>query len=193
MTRWKQSGLTLVELMVVVTIVGVLSTIAVFMYTKSQRKARASEVPVIFAELKVRQEQFALEHNEYLPTGSGDDELFPSFNPGRDPVNLVLADSPVPPEPYGTEYPAPSWQTLRMAPDKTQLYCGYVAITGAASDVANVGAHASTTFQLGGSISVPAQNWYYLLAQCDFDGDDLNSMYFSLSNAEGISTANAGE
>ncbi len=42
------------ELMIVVAIVGILASIAIFMFTRHVAKAKASEVPAMFAELKIR-------------------------------------------------------------------------------------------------------------------------------------------
>jgi len=194
LVRHDENGLTLVELMVVVAIVGILAAVAVFMFTKQTRKAKASEVPAVFAELKLRQEQFHLEHSQYLTTGDDDDSLFPTDDPGRDAIALDVTASPVPPDPQGTEFPSPSWQSLRISTDKTALYCGYVAIAGDGGDDTNVGATAGAApFDLGGALPVPATNWYYLLARCDFDGDDTNSVYFTLSGSEGQIVENAGE
>jgi prepilin-type N-terminal cleavage/methylation domain-containing protein len=190
----QQRGYTLVELMVVVAVVGVLASVAVFMFNKQKTKALASEVPVVFSEFKVRQEQFRLENDEYLTTGANDDDLFPTTNPGRNAVAFNLSSSPVPPEPQGDEFTGPSWQTLRINVDKKSLYCGYVAVSGKAGDNSTIGAVAAAPpFNFGSSIPVPATDWYYLLAKCDFDGDGINSLYFTLSGTEGIIEENAGE
>ncbi len=127
----------------------------------------------MFAELKLRQQQFHLENEEYLLTGSSDTDFFPTATPpGSSAQSFDLTTSDVPPAPQDTKYPGPSWQTLRINPDKTQLYCVYVSRAGAGGDPANVGATAAAApFNLGGSLDVPAINWFYLLADCDFDGD----------------------
>ncbi len=193
--RRRQGGFTLMELMIVVAIVGILATLAVFMFTRHVAKAKASEVPAMFAELKLRQQQFHLEFEEYLSTGSSDSDFFPSATPpGSSPQSFDLTTSDVPPAPQDTKYPGPSWQTLRINPDKTQLYCVYVSRAGAGGDGTNVGTTASAApFNLGGALVVPAINWFYLLASCDFDGDGNTSTYFTLSDTEGTIVANSGE
>ncbi|HWM85814.1 MAG TPA: hypothetical protein VNO33_08245, partial [Kofleriaceae bacterium] len=88
------------ELMIVVAIVGILASLAVFMFTRHVAKAKASEVPAMFAELKLRQQQFHLENEEYLSTGADDTAAFPSVSPpGSSPQSYDLDDSAVPPTP----------------------------------------------------------------------------------------------
>jgi len=170
------------ELMIVVAIVGILASLAVFMFTRHVAQAKASEVPVMFAELKIREQQYHLENEQYLSTGANDDDYFPSATPpGKDPQTYNLSGTP--------------WQTLKVHPDKTQLYCVYVAIAGAANDDTNVGPKASgAPFNLGTArLLIPAINWFYLMAECDFDGDGITAKYFTLSDTEGTIVQNPGE
>jgi prepilin-type N-terminal cleavage/methylation domain-containing protein len=189
------AGFTLMEMMIVVAIVGILASLAIFMFTRHIAKAKASEVPAMFGELKLREQQFHLEHEEYLSTGANDDEYFPSDSPpGKSPQTYNLDSSDAPPAPQGTEFPDPSWRTLKMSPDKAELYCVYVAIAGPGGDDANVGPKASgAPFNLGGALDIPATNWFYLMAECDFDGDGTSAIYFTLSETEGNIVANPGE
>lgn len=191
----RQDGVTLLELMIVVAILGVLATIAIFMFTRHANKAKASEVAAMFGELKLKQQAFHLENEEYLSTGANDDDYFPTATaPAGSPQSYDLATSAVPPAPQDTKYPGPSWQTLKMNPAKAELYCVYVAIAGAGGDDTNVGPKASgAPFNLGGSLAVPASNWFYLMAECDFDSDGSPSRYFTLSDTEGTITQNPGE
>ena len=180
--RRRQGGFTLMELMIVVAIVGILATLAVFMFTRHVAKAKSSEVPAMFAELKLRQQQFHLENEAYLSTGASDTDFFPTATPPGSSAQSfdITTDA--------------EWQQLRINPDKTQLYCVYVARAGAGDDATNVGSTASAApFNLSGSLAVPAINWFYLLASCDFDGDGDTSTYFTLSDTEGTIVANSGE
>lgn len=193
--RGREGGFTLMELMIVVAIVGILATLAVFMFTRHVASAKASEVPAMFAELKLRQQQFHLENEEYLRTGGSDTDFFPTATPpGSSAQNYDITTSSIPPAPQDVKYPFPSWQSLKINPDKTALYCVYLANAGPGGDGTNVGTTASDApFNLGGSLTVPAINWFYLLAQCDFDGDGDVSTYFTLSDTEGTIVSNRGE
>ena len=52
---------------------------------------------------------------------------------------------------------------------------------------------AAAPFNLGGTLAVPVTNWFYLMAECDFDEDGTPSRYFTLSDTEGTITENPGE
>lgn len=190
-----EDGITLLELMVVVAILGLLATVAVFMFTRHAEKAKSSEVAAMFGELKLRQQAFHLENEEYLQTGADDDDYFPSAAaPGKTPQTYDLTLSSAPPAPQDVKYPGPAWQTLKMNPSKAELYCVYVAIAGGAGDGTNVGPKASgAPFNLGGTLPIPAATWFYLMAECDFNGNGTPARYFSLSDTEGIVVENPGE
>jgi len=191
-----QDGVTLLELMIVVAILGVLATIAIFMFTRHADKAKASEVAAMFGELKLREQAFHLENEEYLSTGDDDDDYFPTASaPGKQPQTYDLAASGAPPAPQDTKYPGPAWVTLKMNPPKAELYCVYVAIAGAGGDDTNAGPKATAApFSFGGvNLPIPVTNWFYLMAECDFDEDGTPSRYFTLSDTEGTITENPGE
>jgi hypothetical protein len=172
----------------------VLTTVAVVMFNKQSNKAKASEVPAVFAELKLREEQFRLEHDEYLATAADDNLTFPTADPGNTAVALDLTTSSAPPAPQDTDYPGPAWQTLRFASDKSALYCGYSVTVGAGGDGTNIGTIAGDDpIKLDSTTPLPATDWFYLVALCDFDGDDVNATYFTLSNSEAKIVLNAGE
>jgi prepilin-type N-terminal cleavage/methylation domain-containing protein len=192
----RQDGITLLELMIVVAILGVLATIAVFMFTRHANKAKASEVAAMFGELKLREQSFHLENETYLSTGTADDDYFPTASaPGDNPQTYDLAASSPPPAPQDVKFPGPAWVTLKMNPPKVELYCVYVAIAGDGGDLTNAGPKATgAPFNLGGAdLPVPAANWFYLMAECDFDQDGTPSRYFTLSDTEGTITENPGE
>ena len=181
-----QGGMTLIELMAVVAIVGVLATIAVFMFRRQANKAKASEVKAVFAELKVREEQYFLENNTYacMPNlGACDDSVF--F-----PDSTPTADAR-PYDPTGT-----SWIDLKVNVDKPALYCVYSVTAGAANTPAAIGPIAELPVANNGfnHTTVPTGDaWYYLLAECNFDGDSsLNSRYFARSDHSGMAVNNDG-
>lgn len=156
-------GFTLIELMVTVAIIGILAAIAVPQFTKTTRKSRASEVHAVFAELRQRQEEYHLANGVYYSTGTSEADIFPS-NPTSSAQNVA------------STMPA-SWVTLKLRLPNSKLYCGYVALAGAAN-VAAVGAKAASDF----GMTTPSTDWYYLLARCNLDGNaSRDSFYFTWS------------
>jgi prepilin-type N-terminal cleavage/methylation domain-containing protein len=181
----RQSGLTLIELMVVVAIVGILAGIAVFMFTRQANKAKATEVKAVFAELKVRQEQYYVQNSAYtcMPDGAACDDsvFFPDSSPTKDARSF---------DPTGT-----AWEGLRVNIDRQALLCVYSATAGVGNDSALIGPIADQTVANNGFAftAAPAVPWYYLLAECNLDGDpSVNSRYFARSDRDGIRVNNEG-
>ncbi|HWN68437.1 MAG TPA: prepilin-type N-terminal cleavage/methylation domain-containing protein [Haliangium sp.] len=189
--RSRQAGFTLIEMMIVVAIMGILAGLAVFAYRKVTSSAEVdSEVNAIFAEFRVRQEEFHAENGAYLSTGANETVTFPPGAPRRpqdapvDIAPLLLVDGS-----GGT--PADMWVRLRMNPRKNHLRCAYVAV----ADVAGVAAGG-----LGGGVlgmnnpTAPESNWYFLVARCDADGDPAqDSFYLARHDREDVLIQNKGK
>lgn len=169
-------GMTLIELMIVVAIVGILASVAVYMFSKSTAKARASEVPAVFAEFRIKQEQFHMENGTYHSTG---DEGTPGDYWPVTPADPSSGGNPVAPLPA-------TWQALRMTLDKSALYCSYITV----GQTANAGPGSiATTY---GFTAVPV-NYFYSIANCDLDGEPaVDSQYFSISTTDGLLVENEG-
>lgn len=61
----RQSGFTLIELMVVVAIVGILAAVAVPRYRDFVRRAAVTEATTFLADLRTKQEQYFLDNRAY--------------------------------------------------------------------------------------------------------------------------------
>jgi type IV pilus assembly protein PilA len=171
-----ERGVTLIELLIVVAIIGILASVAVYMYTKTTRKAKSSEVPAVMAEFKMRQEQYHMENGVYLSTGD-EDTMFPATPAGPDTPQSIAG-------------PPSEWTSLKLNPDYTALYCSYVSVAGAGGDDTGLGAKAAEF----GMTAAPATNWFYVLAKCDFNsepGD--NSYYFMRNDIAGTASQDVGK
>jgi prepilin-type N-terminal cleavage/methylation domain-containing protein len=160
--RNRQAGFTLLELMVVVTIVAILAAVALPNFTSDSRRAKGdAEVGAFFAELKVREEQYQTEVGKYLSTGASETATYP--------LTVTAAAQNL-----GT-LPA-TWQTLKVRTPESQVRCGYVVIAGLPGD--SPGTMATTTF----GYTAPSKNWFYILAHCNLDGDSAVDSWYFISN-----------
>jgi prepilin-type N-terminal cleavage/methylation domain-containing protein len=169
-----QHGFTLVEMMIVVALVAILASIAIYAFGGSVRSSKATEIHGVFAEIRNRQQQYYNEFNEFVSTGAADTDYHPT---PPSPASKTIAPLPA------------TWQSLRLQPSKTSLYCGYVTIAGRAGDASNIGATAA----LFGFSAAPARDWYYIIAECDFDGKATNSFYFTHSGINMVQEMNPGQ
>lgn len=181
----RSAGFTMIEMMMVVAVLGILAVIAVVGYTRVARKARSGEVPVVFAELKAREDAYHAEVGKYLPacaaapaavadSDCAEGDAWPAPLPGRGDA----MDSSVLP---------PRFLTLHVHIDRGALYCQYEVIAGLAGDNTNIGAYGQKVF---GAVA-PARNWYYLTGRCDWDDDALvNAMYWQRDDLSIIGSEN---
>lgn len=186
----RQAGFTLLEVMIVVAIVGILAGVAVYAYQKVTSNAKVeAEINAIFAELRIRQEEYHTENGAYLSTGASEASgWFPPgapVVPGAAPIDiaplLLAADGN-----GGT--PADNWVRLRMRPNKTDLRCAYVSMAGDAGTAPS--GMAATTFNMTDTFET---NWYYMLAHCDSDGNSTtDAFYFARFDREGIAVRDKG-
>ncbi len=78
-----QKGLTLVELMIVIAIIGILSSIAVVAFNRQTERAKIMQLEQYAMDLSRGQQEFYSRHNSYFPI---DNAQVPSFT-GATPPN----------------------------------------------------------------------------------------------------------
>lgn len=61
----KQTGFTLIELMIVVTVIGIIALIAVPSYNNQTKKARRSDAQQLMMDVANRQQQYLLDARQY--------------------------------------------------------------------------------------------------------------------------------
>jgi type IV pilus assembly protein PilA len=170
----------MVELMFVVAVIGILAAVAVTAYSRNVRKARAGEVPMMFGEFKAKEEAYYGENGSYLDlcgTPPCDEStFFPASLPGNGQQIDITGGVPA------------SWATARIQPGRGSLYCQYVVISGAGGT-----APAGTIGLELWNSTAPATNWYYMVSQCDWDGDPANNaMYWQRGDLSVMGRDNEG-
>lgn len=182
-TRRSNGGFTLIEVMIVVAIVGILSGLAVYTFSRSSTHTKfEAEVNAIFAEIMIRQEEYEAENGTYLSTNSSSNETptFPAAPTASGDAAFDLNSATLPAE----------WIQLRFRPRKSAIYCGYTAVAGDPATGNTPGAIASAF----GMAAAPDYNWFYVIAQCDYDGDGAPyTEYFMRGDIEGTLIRNKGQ
>ena len=164
-----QRGFTLIELLFTVAIIGILAAVAVVAFSRDVSKAKSSEVAAIFTEMELQEIAYRGENGTFLSTGSSEADMYPE-NPGNLAGGVKIDDLPE------------TWLALKINPTKESLLCSYVAITGKAGDGANIGAKAEEF----GMNTIPEEDWFYLLARCDFDSDSAEDEYHFRQSDTGV-------
>ncbi len=161
----RNGGFTMIEMMMVVVIIAILAAAAVIAYTRAMNKARVSEIPEVFGELKNREEAYKSEYGAYLPAC----DSAPAAPAPSDCAEGDYWPSPIQGMGNKTDAssPPPRFVSLRALFPSAGLYCQYEVIAGPAGDNTSIGATGQILF----GNTPPVRAWYYLMAQCDWDGD----------------------
>jgi len=167
----REAGFTLLEIMVVVTLIGILAAVTVPSWIRESRKGRGdSEINAMFAEIAAKEEQYKVDNGVYLaattcpssPSSAGVD-----FN-----ASCVTTGS--------------AWASLRVNAPQSTMRCTYVVTAGAAG--------ATLTPPTGFTVAnQPVGAWYYVVGTCDLDGvSTTNSTFFQSSTDTIIQKLNFG-
>jgi type IV pilus assembly protein PilA len=194
MTRRTKSGFTLIELMIVVTIIAVLATVAGVAYRKYLDSARTTEAYSVLGEIRNREEAYRAEFSSYISSGAAGNQsetpLFPAVDSGtcyggtgsysgKEPCQKAAAVS------TGATLPA-GWILLGINPGRTTLQCGYTAIANTANT--------AVTGTLGAAFLGTASQgttWWYAVAVCDNDGNSAtNATFVTAFNTTVVSAQN---
>ena len=171
-------GYTLVELMLVVIMVGVLATLAVFGVRKYIFAAKTSEAINMIGSIKAAQEAYKDETYTYLDVSSGNlDSLYPMTAPANTEYHWV--------QPAHPNYAR--WSALGVG-TSTAVQFGYAMVAGGPADaIPQPGTDLVFTWP------APTGPWYVVRAVGDQNDDGVLSQYVSSSFTTEISVENEGE
>lgn len=176
------NGFTLVELMMVVVIIGILSAIAMPLYSRSRYRSFALEASEVLGRITAAQEGYRASFNTYSDT-SNDHALSGTSNGASGLLGnnwwpaLATRDADGQVDFYAN-LPA-SWNQLGVRPRQRVRY-SYQTIAGRPGVTPSVGGGNPT---LGYSVLPTAQmgSWFFAVASGDLDRDGLYSR-FEVSN-----------
>jgi Tfp pilus assembly protein PilE len=169
---------TVIELLFAGAILSILTGLAAIALKRDLHKAHSSEVVQMFGDFQMKEELYKSLNGTYLSSGSDTEtDLWPTHLAGGDRKVDISAGLPT------------SWQTLKIDPGTGGLYCQYAAIEGAGGSTAHLGTIGMSLY----AGAAPASEWYYLVAQCDWDGDPtLNSSYSRRGDRTDLQRSNEG-
>lgn len=176
---------TLIELMIVVTIIGVLALVATVAYRKWVRSAYVSEAQDMLANIRAAEESFKAENGGYLNVSNSLDpsSLYPSTSPTG---SLLTA--------WGlacTVCAGGSWAALNVNPSAPVRF-GYALVasnTGAAPPAITVNGQSQNLAAMAGA------PWYVAEAICDEDSDSSTppTTVYALSATNQLLVNNEGQ
>jgi prepilin-type N-terminal cleavage/methylation domain-containing protein len=156
-------GFTLIELMAVVTIVGILALISIACYRRYISYSKTTEVPLMFMNIKIAQEAYKDETFHYADPSAGDLNAYYPNNtlPGKQKMNFA-----------GTGNGASLWQTLNVHETAPVLFV-YSCIAG----INTVPKALGTDFTITNWPTSNISDWYVVKARADIYGNGKDTMF----------------
>jgi prepilin-type N-terminal cleavage/methylation domain-containing protein len=175
---------TLIEAMIVVSIVGILAVLATVAYRKWILSSYAGEAQDMLGNIRVAEEAFHAENTVYLnvSTGISKADLYPTATPnGNTKTAWGLAPG--------------QWAALNVNPSAPVRF-GYAAIASLDANAKPVALPAITNDGVAVDLT-PLQNkpWFVAAAICDIDSDTTtpDATYYAVSDTNQIFVNNEGQ
>jgi prepilin-type N-terminal cleavage/methylation domain-containing protein len=180
--RASSRGFTLIETMVVVLIIGVLATLAVYGVRKYVMAAKTSEPMEIINSIRAAQEAYKDETFSYKPITGGVTGTFPFANAAATKNQKLAWDS-------GTAATLGEWNELGVRPSSAVQF-GYGCAAGKGTAVpqqADIGISQSLNYP------ATAPDWYVVRAIADRDGNGVYAYFVGSNFTDGIYGENESE
>ncbi len=162
----KLRGFTLVEMMIVVVLVGILSTLAVVGYRKLVQASHISEAQQMVQDIRAAQESYHSETQQYANVSKSLTDYYPLAHPDGATVTAWGAQC-------ANCFTGMNWAMLPLHVDGPVRF-GYATVGGAANTVPAALAGAATVVVNGKPLTFPPTSpvdWFIVAAGCDLDKD----------------------
>lgn len=169
--RSGQRGLTLIELAVVVTIIGILSVLAMVGYQRFIKASKITEATEMVNAIKLAQEQYHAETGSYANVSASLNvgDLYPAATPGA--FKTVWGGT------CATCSDTNAWKRLPVHASGALLY-GYATVSGAVGAALPASPIASVTFPASSAMT---SDWFVVVARGDQDGNGVFATVMGVS------------
>jgi prepilin-type N-terminal cleavage/methylation domain-containing protein len=183
-------GFSLVELMAVVTIIGILAALGIAVLSKRARESNVANAIVVVKAIGVAQEVYRAQNQVYLNVSSSNSAWYPKATiRGNQRASFWKA---------GADAETVSWR--RLGPDVRQpVQFGFLANAGLPSNSPATAPSSFLATDFVGKVELPtgvgadAEPWYLIQARADADNDSVPSGVVAVNWTPQILTFNDGE
>ena len=146
----KQSGFTLIELMIVVAIIGILAAVAIPAFMKYIKKSKTTEARTHVQKIYAGAREYWMDRNTKEGVIQADSPQFPAPSEAKTAKDdcCAMGGTNEKCTPDQTLWDTPTWRALKFSMDDPHYYAyAYTVAVGAAGDVA--GGHHFTAIAVG--------------------------------------------